>query len=99
MSESTLSRRISEFVGVTLFALALLLFPGGRWWPSWTRGIAAAAAGVFMLGVAESLGMMPTRLFLPLAILCVLGSIGALLWRFRFGSSAAERQQLKLVAL
>jgi hypothetical protein len=90
---------IADRLRFLLFALALLLFPGGRWWPSWIRGIAAAAAGVFMLGIAEILGLLPTRLFLPLAILCVLGSIGALLWRFRFGSSAAERQQLKWVAL
>lgn len=82
-----------------LFALALLLFPAGRWSPAWTRHVAVAASGVFLLGVAETIGIAPTRAFLPLAILCVVVAIGTLLFRYRFASSHAERQQLKWIAL
>ena len=82
-----------------LFALALLLFPGGRWSPGWTRYIAACSAGVFLLGVIEALGVAPTKMFLPLAILCVLASLAALVARYRSGAMAAERQQVKWVAL
>ena len=82
-----------------LLALALLLFPNGRWSLGWARRLALASTGVFLLGVAESVGILQTHLFLPLAIMCVLGSIGALLARYRLAPSGAERQQLKWVAL
>lgn len=82
-----------------LFALALLLFPDGRWHPQWTRIVAAASVGVFLLGVGEILHLLPTRLFLPLAIACVLAGIGSLVARFRTSTSYALKQQLKWVAL
>ena len=82
-----------------LFALALLLFPDGRWPSAWTRYVAGASALVCLLGLAESLGLLPTRLYLPLAILCVLAAIGSLLQRYGLASSDSERQQLKWVAL
>ncbi len=81
-----------------LFALALLLFPDGQWFPRWTRQVAVAIVLVFLIGVAEALGL-PTRLFLPLAIGCVLLAIAALLGRFRAQASTAQQQQLKWVAL
>lgn len=81
-----------------LFALALLLFPAGIWSPAWTRQVAALSISVFLLGVAEAVGAAPTRLFLPLAILCVLASLAALLVRYR-SAAMAERQQVKWVAL
>ncbi len=82
-----------------LFALALLLFPDGQWFPRWTRMVAVAIVLVFLIGVAEALGLLPTQLFLPLAIGCVLFAIGALLCRFRAQASTMQQQQLKWVAL
>jgi hypothetical protein len=64
-----------------LFVLALLLFPDGRWQPSWTRQVAACSVAVFLLGVAESTRLIPTHAFLPLAIMCVLAGIGSLVAR------------------
>lgn len=81
------------------FALALLLFPDGRWEPRWTRGIATASVATFALGVAESFQLLPTALFLPIAIACVLAAIAALVLRFKSAASQAVRQQLKWVAL
>ena len=82
-----------------LFAGALLLFPNADWRPRWTRHVALASVAVCLLGIAESLGLTGTRLFLPLAIACVLAAIAALILRFRTASSQTERQQLKWVAL
>ena len=82
-----------------LFAGALLLFPNADWRPGWTRHVAVASVGVCLLGIAESLGLIATNLFLPLAITCVLAAIAALILRFRTASSQTERQQLKWVAL
>jgi hypothetical protein len=91
--------KLLDRVRYLLFALALLLFPDGRWHPRWTRGLAVASTAVFVLGVVEAVGLFPTSLFLPLAIGCVLGAIGALIARFRTAESEAVRQQLKWIAL
>jgi hypothetical protein len=82
-----------------LFALALLLFPDGEWRPEWTRKVAAASVPVFLLGVAEAVGLLPTKAFLPPAILCVVSAVGSLIARFRAAPSEAVRQQLRWVAL
>jgi hypothetical protein len=82
-----------------LFVLALLLFPDGAWQPTWTRKIAIASVAVCLLGIAETLRLAPTQLFLPLAIACVLAAIASLVSRFRNAASEALRQQLKWVAL
>lgn len=82
-----------------LFALALLLFPDGNWRPGWTRGVAGLSVGVCLLGIAERAQVIPTRLFLPLAIACVIAAVTALWSRFRTAETEAERQQLKWVAL
>lgn len=82
-----------------LFALALLLFPDGRWQPRWTRLIAVATVIVFLTGIAEALQLASTHVFLPLAIACVLAAIGSLIARFRASSDYAQKQQLKWVAL
>lgn len=81
-----------------LFALALLLFPDGKWRPRWTHKIAVASSIVFTLGLGETLGLVPTRLFLPLAILCVVGAILSLIVRFRRTTSEMQQQQLKWVS-
>lgn len=94
-----LAAALADRLRFLLFALALLLFPGGRWFPGWTRHVAVASAGVFLLGVAETLLLVRTSLFLPLAILCVLAAIAALFSRYRLAPSQAERQQLKWIAL
>jgi hypothetical protein len=82
-----------------LFALALLIFPDGSWEPRWTRTIAMISAGAFLLGVGETLRLLPTHVFLPLAIPCVLAGIGSLIARFRTSTNYAVKQQLKWVAL
>src|SRR5689334_8126394 len=51
------------------------------------------------MGVAEYAGLLPTGLFLPLAVACVLAAVASLVARFRSSSSYALRQQLKWVAL
>jgi hypothetical protein len=82
-----------------LFALALLFFPDGSWRPGWTRRVALASGTVFVIGVAETSGLLPTKLFLPLAILCILAAVASLVSRYRSAATEALRQQLKWVAL
>jgi hypothetical protein len=82
-----------------LFALALLLFPDGEWRSAASRGVAVASSIVFVVGIAETLKLLPTHLFLPLAIACVLAAVGSLVTRFRTATTEALRQQLKWVAL
>jgi hypothetical protein len=82
-----------------LFALALLLFPEGRWQPGWTRWTARASVAVFLIGVGEGVHLLPTKLFVPLAILCVLAAVVSLIARFRSTSNYELKQQLKWVAL
>jgi hypothetical protein len=82
-----------------LFALALLLFPDGKWRPRWTGIVAIASAAVFALGALEGVGLLPTSLFLPLAIACVIAAIASLVQRYRITSSETQQLQLKWVAL
>ena len=82
-----------------LFALALLLFPDGDWRPGWTRHIAIGIATTFLLGLLEATGVLPTRLYLPIAIGCVLIALVALMVRYRALGQGMQKQQLKWVAL
>ncbi|HYC94506.1 MAG TPA: hypothetical protein VEB39_02280 [Sphingomicrobium sp.] len=82
-----------------LFAMALLLFPNGRWQPGWTRAVAAAILATFLLGVAEAAGLLGTSLYLPIAIGCVLAAVAALHVRYRAAEAGTEKQQLKWVTL
>ncbi|MCH8614506.1 hypothetical protein LZ016_00075 [Sphingomonas sp. SM33] len=82
-----------------LFALALVLFPDGKWNPRWTRAVAVASVAVFVIGALEGVGLAPTKLFLPLAIACVVAAIASLIQRFRTTSSETLQLQLKWVAL
>ena len=91
--------QLLDRVRFLLFALALLLFPEGNWRPRWTRHVAAASIAVFLLGMVETVSLAPTRMFLPLAIGCVLAAIASLMSRFRTAPSETVRQQLKWVAL
>lgn len=82
-----------------LFALALLLFPNGSWQPRWTRAVAVASMAAFLVGVVEALRLLPTQIFLPLAIMCVIAAVGSLVARFHASADFALKQQLKWVAL
>ena len=82
-----------------LFALALLTFPDGDWFPKWTRQVAAAIIIVFIIGVAEVIGIVRGGIYLPLAIGCVLLAIAALIASYQQRASSTQRQQLKWVAL
>jgi hypothetical protein len=81
------------------FAMALLLFPDAEWRPGWTRHIAFAIVATFLVGVAEVCGLLPTGLFLPIAIGCVLAALVSLLMRYRGVDPGARKQQLKWVVL
>jgi hypothetical protein len=91
--------QLLDRVRYLLFALALLLFPDGRWNPRWTRALAVASAAVFVIGLGEASGVLSTHLYLPLAIACVVGAISALIARFRTAATESVRQQLKWIAL
>jgi hypothetical protein len=80
------------------FALALLLFPNGEWSLRRTAPIAASILVVFAIGAAEVLGLLQTRLYLPLAVGCVLLALASLLARYR-SQPRATQQQLKWVTL
>ena len=82
-----------------LFVLALLLFPDGNWRTSWTRAVAGVSVGICLLGIAEGIQLVPTHLFLLLAIACVVGAVAALWSRFRTAETEVLRQQVKWVAL
>lgn len=82
-----------------LFAVGLLLFPDGEWRPAWARHVAIASVGVTVLGLFEAFRVLPTHLFLPLAIGCVLAALAALLQCFRTAASEVQRQQMKWVTL
>ena len=82
-----------------LFVLALLLFPDGQWRPRSTRLVAIVSVAVFALGTLEGVALVPTRLFPPLAIACVLAAIASLVHRFRTNTSETQQLQLKWVAL
>jgi hypothetical protein len=82
-----------------LFAIALLLFPDGDWRPRWTRPLATLIAATFLLGVAEASGFIGFKLYLPIAIGCVLAALAALLARYRALCRGTQKQQLKWVTL
>jgi len=82
-----------------LFVLGLLLFPNGRWHSDWARQVAVVSVGVFLLGLAETVAIVPTHVFLPLAVLCVVAAVTILFARFRTAQAETVRQQLKWVAL
>lgn len=81
------------------FGLALMFFPDGEWRPAWTRYAAVAIVATFTLGVAEAFGLFPTRLFLPIAVGCVLAGLAALTMRYRSLEEGTQKQQLKWVTL
>jgi hypothetical protein len=82
-----------------LFALALLLFPDGHWQPAWTRPLAGLITATFLLGVAEASGLVASKLYLPIAIACVLAALAALVARYRGLGPGTQKQQLKWVTL
>ncbi len=91
-----------SFIGVTLLALFLYLFPNGRFVPRWTRWLAVAWIG-FMVPVTfffdSTLGLLGHP-FLLLALLGV-GFLGTPLfvqvYRYLRASNPAQRQQTKWV--
>jgi hypothetical protein len=98
IASSTLPAVIDRF-RFLFFALALLLFPDGEWRPGCTRYVGATIAATFLLGIAEESDILPTSLFLPIAIGCVLTALIALMTRFRALEPGVQKQQLKWVVL
>lgn len=81
------------------FAMALLMFPDGDWQGRWIRPIGIAIIATFLLGAAETLGILPSRLFLPIAIACVVAALAVMRARYRSLEPGTARQQLKWVTL
>lgn len=96
---ATLWPQLLDRARFILFALALLLFPNGDWRPFWTRHAAVASIAVFLVGIVETAGIVPTKTFLPAAIGCILAALIALIASFRIANEEAIRKQLKWVAL
>jgi hypothetical protein len=82
-----------------LFALAILLFPNGEWRPRWARPTALIIVATFLLGLAESIGLIASSLYLPTAVGCVLAALATLLARYQSTEPGVEKQQLKWVTL
>ena len=82
-----------------LFAMALLLFPDGKWRPRWTPLVALGIAGTFLLGVGEAAGLFSSRAYLPIAIACVLAALLGLVAKYRALGEGTEKQQFKWVTL
>jgi len=99
LSSSALLPAVLDRFRFLLFALALLLFPDGSWRPKWTPGIALATGATFLTGIAEAVGLVGSKLFLPAAIGCVIVSLGALSAKYRALEDGTEKQQLKWVTL
>lgn len=82
-----------------LFAMALLLFPDGRWRPKWTPFVALGIAAAFLLGLVEATGVLATKLYLPIAIACVVAALVALVAKYGALDEGTEKQQVKWVML
>jgi hypothetical protein len=82
-----------------LFAMALLLFPDGKWQSRWMPIMGAAIVTTFLLGVGEATGLLASKAYLPVAIACVLAALVALVAKYRALGEGTERQQLKWVTL
>ncbi len=67
--------------------------------PTWIRPVGIAIMAAFLLGIAEASGLAPTRLFLPIAIGCVLATLALLVMRYRSLDPGTQKQQLKWVIL
>jgi hypothetical protein len=91
--------RLLDRLRFLLFAVALLLFPDGRWNPRWGRAVALVSGSVFLFGIGEALSFFPTHLFLALAIPCVLAAVVSLICRYRGSLDYLLKQQLKWIAL
>ena len=99
ISSSALLPAMLDRFRFLLFALALLLFPDGRWRPKWSPAIALTIGATFLTGLAEAIGLVASKLYLPAAIGCVLVSLGALSAKYRAIEDGTEKQQLKWVTL
>jgi hypothetical protein len=91
-----------SFIGVTLLALFLYLFPDGRFVPRWTRWLAATWIG-FMVPVTFFFDSTLALLGHPFLLLALLG-VGFLgtpllvqVYRYLRASDPAQRQQTKWV--
>jgi hypothetical protein len=74
----------------------LFVFPDGRFSPPWMRMLAVAA--IILLVVSNS-PFLPPGLFLPCFLAFVLLTLIAQMYRYRFVSTPAQRQQTKWVML
>lgn len=99
ISSATLLSSILDRCRFLLFATALLLFPDGKWRPNLTPAVALAIGATFLLGVAEATGLMASKLYLPVAVACVIATLATLAARYRASGDGTAKQQLKWVTL
>jgi hypothetical protein len=97
---------VSDVLSTTLLVTFFLIFPNGRFVPSWTRWFAGAVllAGIVSVGMAVAYPdagpleewVLPTLIFLGTIFFVM---IYAQIYRYRRMSSDAERQQVKWVVV
>ena len=85
--------QLISWIGLGVF---LFVFPDGRFSPSWMRIPAVAAIVIFVLSNSP---FFPPGLFLPFFLAFVLLTLLAQIYRYRFVSTPAQRQQTKWVML
>ena len=89
-----------QTVGFTLFVIYFYVFPDGRFRPSWTR---AAAVGMLLFALTypfcSACNPFGTRSFIPIWILTCFLLLGLIvqIYRYRYLSTATQRQQTKWV--
>ncbi len=91
-----------ELIGQMCLALFFCLFPSGRFVPRWTRWLALAfiASVVTLLLFPDAYLDWISRFNLPFSVALVpffLGFVAAQVYRYRWMSGPAERQQIKWV--
>jgi hypothetical protein len=89
--------RLASFVPAawSLFTIALMIFPDGRFVPSWLRWPALLLVVLTPLGIAR---LLPIP-FGPLGVGFLLLAVGALLLRYRRLAAGTERQQIRWALL
>jgi hypothetical protein len=88
--------RLLDYLGQVSFCILFYVFPNGRFVPRWTRWLAIAVALVWVPDIffaGSSLDLLGGRLFIGLLISLVVAQV----YRYRWVSNPAERQQTKWV--
>lgn len=85
-----------QLIGWISLGVFLFVFPDGRFSPAWMRILAVVSIAILLLSNAP---FIPPVLFLPLLLGFVLLTLITQIYRYRFISTPAQRQQTKWVIL